>query len=131
MFTEKRCSISIFILIIGFTSLPGITTQVFAGQKDANKPADLFEMSLEELMNVPIDVSASRQAQKLGELSVPVSVITAEDIRYSGLTNIPEILQFPPSVDMLKISRFRYAVGVRRWNLPASNFPFDVPCSTP
>ena len=49
----------------------------------------------------------------MGELSVPVSVITDEDIHYSGLTNIPEILQFSPGVDMLKLSRFRYAVGVR------------------
>jgi hypothetical protein len=34
--------------------------QLFAQQADANKPKDLFEMSLEELMSVPIVVSASR-----------------------------------------------------------------------
>jgi iron complex outermembrane receptor protein len=81
-------------------------------EKDPNKQADLFEMPLEKLMEVEV-VSASRQPQKISESSVPVSVITAEDIHYSGLTNIPEILQFSPGVDMLRISRFRYAVGVR------------------
>jgi len=86
--------------------------QSFAQEPDPNKHKDFFEMSLEELMNVEV-VSASRQAHKIGELSVPVSVITAEDIHYSGLTNIPEILQFSPGIDMLRISRFRYAVGVR------------------
>ena len=90
----------------------GFNTRSFA-QQEPNETEDFFEMSLEELMEVPVAVSASRQAQKIGELSVPVSVITAEDIHYSGLTNIPEVLQFTPGVDVLKINRFRYAVGVR------------------
>lgn len=80
---------------------------------DANEPEDLFEMSIEQLMNVPVVVSASRQPQKVGELSVPVSVITAEDIRRSGLTSIPEILQFACGVDVLRVNRNSYAVGVR------------------
>ena len=58
-------------------------------------------------------VSASRQTQYLYEATVPISVITAEDIHYSGLTNIPEALQFTPGVDVIPLSRTRYAVGVR------------------
>jgi outer membrane receptor protein involved in Fe transport len=84
-----------------------------AGQRDPNKQVDSFEMSLEELMDVPLVVSASRQAQKISELSVPMSAITAEDIHYSGLTNIPEILQFVSAMDVLKFNRFSYAAGVR------------------
>ena len=87
--------------------------QLLAQQHEPNKPKDFFEMSIEELMDVPVVVSAARQPQKIGQLSVPVSVITDEDIHYSGLTNIPEILEFSPGIDMLRISRFRYAVGVR------------------
>lgn len=94
-------------------SVFSIATEVFAEQQDANEPKSLFEMSLEELMEVPVVVSASRQAQKMSELSVPVTVITAEDIHYSGLTNIPEILQFTPGMDVLRLSRSRWAVGVR------------------
>lgn len=87
--------------------------QLFAQQQDANKPEDLFEMSIEELMEVPVVVSASRQEQKIEELSVPVSVITAEDIHYSGLTSIPEILRFATGVDVTRLDRSRYMVGVR------------------
>ncbi len=104
-----------FRLFCGLLCLLGFTTQAFAEQKEPNDQKDFFEMSLEELMEVEV-VSASRQAQKISELSVPVSVITAEDIHYSGLTNIPEVLQFTPGVDMLRLSRFRYAVGVRGLN---------------
>ncbi|MGB2823508.1 MAG: TonB-dependent receptor, partial [Phycisphaerae bacterium] len=63
--------------------------------------------------DVPVVVSAARRAQPVNWLSVPVSIITAEDIHYSGLTSIPEILQFTPSVDLLKLERNRFAVGVR------------------
>jgi len=90
-----------------------ISSQAIAGGKDPNNKEDLFKMSLEELMEVPVITSASRQPQKMGQSSAFVSVITAEDIHYSGLTNIAEILQFVPDVDVRKFSRRRYGVGVR------------------
>ena len=73
---------------------------------------DLFDMSIEQLMEVDV-ISASRQPQRISDSSAPVSVITADDIHYSGLTNIPEILQFVPGVDVVQIDRNRFAVGVR------------------
>jgi outer membrane receptor protein involved in Fe transport len=109
----KRSRIRTFMLITICLILFASGPDLFAQQPDANEPEDLFDMSIEELMEVPIVVSAARQEQKIGQLSVPVSVITDEDIHYSGLTDIPEILQFSPGIDMLRISRFRYAVGVR------------------
>jgi outer membrane receptor for ferrienterochelin and colicin len=69
-------------------------------------------MSIEKLMEVPI-VSASRQEQSIYELSVPVTVISAEDIHYSGLTSIPEILRYAVGVDVTRLDRARYMVGVR------------------
>jgi iron complex outermembrane receptor protein len=74
---------------------------------------DYFDMSIEKLMEIPVVVSASRQEQKISELSVPVTVITAEDIHYSGLTSIAEILQFAAGVDVVRLDRSRYMVGVR------------------
>jgi iron complex outermembrane receptor protein len=62
--------------------------------------------------DMPVVVSAARRTQPLDWLSVPVSIITAEDIHYSGLTNIPEVLQFTPGMDVLSVDRNRYAVGV-------------------
>ncbi|MBN2210271.1 MAG: TonB-dependent receptor plug domain-containing protein [Sedimentisphaerales bacterium] len=64
-------------------------------------------------MEIPMVISASRQEQRLDESSIPVSVITAEDIHYSGLTNLYEVLQFVPGMDMLTVDRNRYALSVR------------------
>ena len=78
------------------------------------KPENLFEMSLQELMEIEIPVtSASRQPVQLRYLSAAATVITAEDIHLSGLTTIPEILQFAPGVDVRRSDRQRYIVGIR------------------
>ena len=88
------------------------STTISAQQKKDFEDGDVFEMSLEELMGLEI-TTASRQPIKLSESSVPVSVVTAEDIHHSGLTIIPEILQFVSGVDVRRIDRNHYAVGVR------------------
>ena len=53
---------------------------LWAQPQEPNEVVNLFEMSLEELMEVPVVVSASRQARPIDRLSVPVTVITADDI---------------------------------------------------
>jgi len=73
---------------------------------------DVFDMTLEELMDVPI-VSASRLPTQPAYLSASTTVITAEDIHYSGATSIPELLQFVPGVDVRRLDRQRQIVGVR------------------
>jgi len=112
MVMRKNSLIKTLVFMVIGLIVFGPAPHSFAQQQDANEPEDFFEMSIEELMEVEV-VSASRQAQKIGQLSVPASVITAEDIHYSGLTNIPEILQFAPGVDVRRFDRSRYAVGVR------------------
>ena len=86
---------------------PGV---VFAAEAEDN----FFQMSLDELAQEPYEiVSASRQGQAQNELSIPVTVITAEDIHYSGLTMIPDILRFYLGVDVVSYDRNLYGVGVR------------------
>lgn len=68
-----------------------------AGATAANNPsgsisaADLSRMSLEELTNIEIS-SVSRHSEPLIDAAASVYVITREDIRRYGATNIPEIL---------------------------------------
>ncbi|MBN2211434.1 MAG: TonB-dependent receptor, partial [Sedimentisphaerales bacterium] len=75
-----------------------------------------IEITGKELLlfeEMPVVFSAARQAQPIDKISVPVTVITAEDIHYSGLTSIPDILQFAPGIDYVPLSRNRWAIGVR------------------
>lgn len=76
-----------------------------AGESDSNELL-LFE-------DIPVVVSASRSARPLTLTTVPVGVVSSADIHYSGLTSLPEILQFSPGFHTLRLDRNRYATGVR------------------
>jgi len=90
-----------------------LNSSVLAEEQVSGGSDDFFEMSIEELMEVPVVVSSSRQSQKISETSVPISIVTSEDIHYSGLTNVAEILKFVPGVDVGRINRNSYGVGIR------------------
>jgi outer membrane receptor for ferrienterochelin and colicin len=81
--------------------------------KGVNAPPPEEGSELMMFMDMPIVVSASRSEQPINWSPVPISVISAEDIHYSGATNVYEVLRYVPGVDVLKLSRYRYAVGVR------------------
>ncbi len=99
---------SVFVLVVSFC----FSVLSYANET-RSADEDFFEMPMEQLAKESYVVSASRQSQSIMDLSSAVSVITAEDIHYSGLTSIPEILQFAAGMDVLKLDRNRYAVGVR------------------
>jgi outer membrane cobalamin receptor len=60
---------------------------------------DLFDMSLEDLMNIEV-VSASNKNEKLSEAPATTIVITKEQIQNRGYKDMLEILQELPGIDM-------------------------------
>lgn len=83
----------------------------------AAAPEEDFDGAGDELLlfeDIPVVISASRQARSMNALPVPVSVVTSSDIHYSGQTNLADVLPFfVPGLDSLTIDRNRRAVGVR------------------
>lgn len=57
----------------------------------ANNNNDLFDLSLEQLINVEVS-SASLTKESLSEAPVPVTVITANMIKQAGARNIKDVL---------------------------------------
>src|SRR5512140_2701287 len=55
-------------------------------------PRDLTTVSLEDLMNIQV-TSVSKKEQSLSKTGAAVFVITRNDIRRSGMTNIPDLLR--------------------------------------
>ncbi len=100
----------VVVLILVFASAG--TGSAPAAPRDTGDVQGLLDLSLEELMDVSVVTGASRLRDTSGPPSSPVTVITAEDIRASGLTTVPKILRFACGVDVLQIERRRFAVGV-------------------
>ena len=91
----KLCS-----LLVG-TCLP-LLAQAEASSQDPKAPAaagdlDLEELSLEELMDVPVEVG-SRQTQSLAKTAASVFVLNEPEIRRSGLRSVPELLRLVPGL---------------------------------
>jgi iron complex outermembrane receptor protein len=76
------------------------------------EPRDLTNVSLEDLMNIDV-TSVSKKDQKLLKVAAAIYVITQEDIRRSGATNIPDLLRFVPGVDVARIDAKSWAVSIR------------------
>lgn len=77
--------------------------------------ADLTLLSIEELMQVRV-VSATKQAQPWADTAAAVFVITADDIRRSGVTHIMEALRLAPGVQVARIDSSRWAITIRGFN---------------
>ncbi len=73
---------------------------------------ELFDLSLEELMNVVV-TSVGKKAQQLGDTAAAVYVISANDIRRSGASNIPEALRLAPGVHVAQFANNRWSVSIR------------------
>lgn len=58
-------------------------------------------------------VSASRSEQRLDQTSVPVSVISKEQIRLSGASEVPDLLFMVPGMDVFRLDNNRWSIGVR------------------
>lgn len=98
-------------------ALLGMAKTSPAAQLAANSLADL---SLEELANVEI-VSVSKRAERLSDAPASVFVITADDIRRSGATTLPEALRLAPNLQVAQASASGYAITSRGFNSSSAN----------
>src|SRR5688572_26490545 len=80
-----------------------------------NPNTDLTRASLEDLMNIEV-TSVSKKEEKLFQTAAAVYVITQEEIRRSGLTNIPDLLRRVPGLQVARIDGSKWAVTARGFN---------------
>ncbi|MFO1424595.1 MAG: TonB-dependent receptor plug domain-containing protein [Candidatus Competibacteraceae bacterium] len=99
---------------IPFALIVSASLVITIGQAQGATP-DLTELSIEELMNVQV-VSPTKQAQRLADTASAIFVITQDDIRRSGVTNIPDALRLAPGVQVARIDASKWAITIRGFN---------------
>ena len=75
----------------------------------------LKDFSLEELMNIQV-FSVSKHPEKLVEAASAIQIITAEDIRRSGVTTLPEALRLAQNLQVAKVNASQWALSARGFN---------------
>lgn len=120
-----RCSQLSYCLCLIF-SAAGLSVAVWlnaaspALADDTPSMNDLGQLSIEQLGNLEV-TSVAKRPQPLNEAAASIFVITAEDIRRSGATTLPEALRLAPNLEVARINAFTYAISARGFNSPESS----------
>lgn len=80
----------------------------------------LVHLGLEDLMNIEV-TSVSKRPERLSDAAASIFVITAEEIRRSGATSIPEVLRLAPNLHVAQTNGPGYAISARGFNNSAAN----------
>ena len=93
--------------------------------------AEPLDKGVKQLLNTPLTeiirrqsikvTSVSKKAENLSEAAAAIYVITAEDIRRSGATSIPEILRLAPGIQVAQVGSNKWAISARGFNDQLSN----------
>lgn len=87
----------------------------FCGYSNANEgnAPDLFAMSLEQLMDIQVSVS-DHSEESLRRSAGAITILSAEEIKLSGIRVIPELLRLVPGFNVRKIDANKWAISSRR-----------------
>ncbi len=83
-------------------------------------PSTLKKLSLEDLMNLDV-TSVSKQPQPYGEAPAAIDVITNDEIRRSGASNIPEALRLADNLEVAQKDSHDWAISARGFNTSLAN----------
>jgi iron complex outermembrane receptor protein len=107
------------------SSVLSLTNYVYAQSEiiaSDDLPADLTEIGLNKLLDFDLVVtSAGKKNQTISNVSSAIYVLSNEDIKRSGVTNIPEALRLVPGVNVARISTSQWAISVRGFNQVFAN----------
>lgn len=82
--------------------------------------AEIVDLSLEQLTRITVS-SVSRREEAIIEAPASVFLITAEDIRRSGATTLPEVLRLAPNLHVARTDTSQYAISARGGNTNTAN----------
>ena len=97
-----------FAILACLLSLPSLRAQHLDG------------MDLEQIMDLKVS-SVQRREQRLGRSAAAVYVITAEEIRRSGVTTVADALRLAPGINVVRIDTHTWQVASRGLNGSATN----------
>lgn len=99
------------VLPLFFALLPCILHA--AKQPSDTQAQELKSLTLEQLGKLEV-TSQSKEPTQVWNTSAAIYVLTADDIRRSGVTNIPDALRLIPGVNVFRVNGSRnWAVGIR------------------
>lgn len=88
------------------------------------------EMTLDELLNIDVAVTASKQPEDLFDTPLSTTIISKEEISKSGVTSIPEALRLAQGVIVREITPGNYDIHLRGYDDITKNVYLTLPYNT-
>ena len=113
---------------IALTFLIGFLLPVYANEDAGEFDINITELTIEDILNTKIQdiinrkfMLASKKAKKISQVPTAAYILTADDIRRSGATSIPEALRLVPGVEVARLDANKWAVSIRGFNSRTAN----------
>jgi iron complex outermembrane receptor protein len=97
------------------------TSSALEGYNYAPSAENLSGSELLLFQEIPEVITAAKELQPITESPSAVSVITADDIQRSGVTNIPDLLRTVPGLDVMETTASDFNVTARGFNRLLAN----------
>lgn len=114
---KQSSALLTLLLLVG--AYPASAETVDSSEQDYQEASELAltlaELDLEQLVQMKV-TSVSKKEQRLGDAAAAIFVVTNEDIRRSGATNIPESLRLVPGLHVARIDSNKWAITARGFN---------------
>lgn len=104
---------AVALLVLGLAAPGRAQEQIAAG-------SDLKSLSIEELMEIDV-TSVSRRSEPLSRAAAAIIVITAEDIRRSGINSLPEALRLANGLQVAQQNQRLWSITARGFNQGTAN----------
>src|SRR5688572_3354775 len=114
---RKKLSAALLAILCG---APAQAQTGAAGVGESQLAQDLKRLTIEELSRIDV-TSVSRRPEKLSETAAAVSVISAEELRRSGVTSLAEAMRLAPAVDVVRVNPNTWAVTSRGFQISTAN----------
>ncbi len=112
---RRRAAIVFTCLLLGHAAATAL-----GDTPEATSTGQLKQLSVEDLMNVQV-TSVAKAPQKLLQAAASIQVITADDIRRSGATTIPEALRLADNLQVAQVNAHDWAISARGFNADLAN----------
>ncbi|WP_158850831.1 TonB-dependent receptor plug domain-containing protein [Algibacter sp. L1A34] len=114
--------IFVFIWLLNAT----LCVEVYAQQTDKI----YSEMTLEELLDIDVVVTASKKPEDLFETPLSTTIISKEEIENSGVTSIPEALRLSQGLIVREMTPGNYDIHIRGYDDITKNVYVTLPYNT-
>jgi iron complex outermembrane receptor protein len=91
-----------------------------AAAAEPEPPQTLKGLSIEELSQIDV-TSVSKHAETISDAAAAISVITAEDLRRAGITELPEALRLATGLAVSRFNGETWGISARGFNISTAN----------